>query len=302
MGLALATEEAHEYGIALSFAVLGTISLVATCIRWVGMPDDAKLTKVVRFLGSCVLAPSFLIISVIWIVGNRGTEKWSRIPGDWTFVVNSYVTSQYPDLPVPDKPIAPVPPIHALDKPRLTTSSVHPRVPESHGTTEVPPPVTPSNKLVQLSAVFKNPSSLSLVVFNPSDDVAENVSWAMVAFRTSDLAFFGFQTQSIGYIKPHMESANYFMELATMPKSTDGDGQIKEGDELTGSVSIDCPKCTIRTYLIHVVWKREGWYFESPLQGGYILPKDGSREGRARYIHETTGEQYVNQRIEVRPQ
>jgi hypothetical protein len=165
---------------------------------------------------------------------------------------------------------------------------------------EAPPPVT--NKPVQLSAVFKNPSSLCVAVFNPSDEVAENVSWAMVAFRTSDLAFFGFQTQSIGYIKPHMESANYFMELATMPKNTDGDDQIKEGDELTGSVSIDCPKCTVRTYLVHVVWKREGWYFESPLQGGYVVPKEGSKEGRAKYIHEITGEQYVNQRIEVKPQ
>jgi hypothetical protein len=182
------------------------------------------------------------------------------------------------------------------------SSTPRPKAPIKSKPDEAPPPVTLPKTLVQLSAVFKNPSSLSLAVFNPSDDVAENVSWAMVAFRTSDLAFFGFATQSIGYVKPHMESANYFMELATMQKSTDGDGQIKEGDELTGSVSIDCPRCTIRAYIVHVVWKREGWYFESPVQGGYVVPKEGTKEGRAKYIQELTGEGYANQRIAIKPQ
>ncbi len=142
IGLALTVEEAREYGIALSFAVLGAVSLAATCIRWAGLPGAPNLTKSVQILGSCMVAPLFLILSVIWIVGNRGTEPWSRIPSDWRFVVNSYVTSQYPDLPIPDKPIAPIPPVFALDKPQPTTSSVHPRISESRGTTEAPPPVS----------------------------------------------------------------------------------------------------------------------------------------------------------------
>jgi hypothetical protein len=209
-----------------------------------------------------------------------------------------------PKAPYPtrEKMVLPAKAPSETNRPSSTSKPKAPIKPKPQGATEAPPPVPLPNKLVQLSAVFKNPSSLLLTAFNPSDDVVENVSWGMVAIRTSDLAYFGFATQSIGYIKPHMESANYFMELETIPKNTDGNGQIKEGDELTGSVSIDCPKCTIRTYIVHFVWKRGGWYFESPLKGGYIFPKDPSKEGRGKYIQELTGEQYANQRIEIRPQ
>ena len=90
------------------------------------------------------------------------------------------------------------------------------------------------------------------------------------------------------------------MELATMPKNAEGcDGSIREGDELTGSVSIDCPHCSIQTYVVHLVWKKSGWYFESDVKGGYILPKDMSKEGRQKYVQSMTSEQFANRRIEI---
>ncbi len=305
MVAAVALEEAREYRIALILAICGAVSLAATIFHWKGWPSSAGMTLSGRFLGY-LFSLVLLLLSVLLIVGNKGNQPWSRFPGDWTLVVSRYVTSQRPDLPTPDRPSAPVPPAYALSKSQPTTSSVRPRTSESRTTgkvgTQGPPLETLSNTPVQLSAVFENPSSLSLAVFNPSDDVVEDVSWAMVAFRASDLSYFGFETEPIGYIKPHARSLNYAMNLETIRKSTDGDGQIKEGDELTGSVSIDRPKCTIRTYIVHLIWKRQGWYFEFPQQVGYVVPKDMSKEGRARYIRQLTDEQYANQRIEIKPQ
>ena len=156
---------------------------------------------------------------------------------------------------------------------------------------------------VMLRAEFINPASLSLSVYNPSEDVVENVHWSMIAFRTSDLCFLSFVTKDIGYIKPNSKSANYEMELTTMTKYTEGcDGQIREGDELTGSVSIDCPHCSIQTYIIHLVWKNSGWYFESVMKAGYIMPKDMSKEGRQKYVQLMTSEQFASKRIEITPQ
>jgi hypothetical protein len=153
---------------------------------------------------------------------------------------------------------------------------------------------------VLLTAKFTDPASPSLSVYNPSADVVEDVLWDMVAFRTSDLCFFGFQTQKIDFIKPQSKSANMMMELATMPKNAEGcDGSIREGDELTGSVSIDCAHCSIQTYIVHLVWRKSGWYFESDMKAGYIVPKDMSNEGRQKYVQMLTSEQFASKRIEI---
>lgn len=167
-------------------------------------------------------------------------------------------------------------------------------------TPQEPSRPAPSESAVQLTAEFINPESLSIAVYNPSDDVIENVIWSMVAFRTSDLYLFSFATQSIGYIKPHSRSANYSMALDTIPRDTEeGNTQLREGDELTGSVSIDCPHCSVQTYIIHLIWKQSGWYYESPQKGGYIVPKDTSKPGREQYIELLTGPQFAPNRIPI---
>jgi hypothetical protein len=152
----------------------------------------------------------------------------------------------------------------------------------------------------QLAAVFENPTELSFYVVNSSDEVLEDVTWGMAAFRTSDLGFFGFATQSIGYVKPHMSSAIYIMDLENVAQTNDGTGgPLKAGDELTGSIAFDCPKCTIHTYIIHLVWKTEGWYLDYPQQAGYILPTDMSTGGRARYIESLKS--LPEQKIQIMP-
>jgi hypothetical protein len=123
----------------------------------------------------------------------------------------------------------------------------------------------------------------------------------MVAFRTSDLSYFGFATQSIGYVKALSESAPYLLDISHIAKNSDGNGQIAEGDELTGSINIDCPQCTIQTYIVHFVWGHAGWFFESKQKAGYIIPKDMSKDGRSRYIQLFTSNIYAKDRIEIRP-
>jgi hypothetical protein len=140
------------------------------------------------------------------------------------------------------------------------------------------------------------------MVVNPSNEVAETVSWSMVAIRARDLCYFGFPTQMIGYVKPHSMSARYSLSLESLAKYSEGcDGQILESDELVGSVSIDCPHCSVQTYIVDLVWKRSGWYFEAPLKAGYILPKDMSPPGRQRYVDLLTGPQFAQQRVPFEP-
>lgn len=159
----------------------------------------------------------------------------------------------------------------------------------------------PSESPIHLSAAFSDPQSPVIVVSNLSDGVAEGVIWSMVAIRSSDLNYFGFATQTIGFIKPHSQTARYSLDLPTIPKSSDGNGQIADGDELTGSISIDCPRCEIQTYVVHFVWGHSGWFFESKQKAGYLVPKDMSKDGRARYVQLFTGDAFANDRIEIKP-
>jgi hypothetical protein len=176
-------------------------------------------------------------------------------------------------------------------------------VPQSPTPQESPKPTQPVAP-VMLTAEFINPQAPSIIIYNPSGDVVEHVNWAMVVFRTLDLSFYSFTTQTIDYIKTNSQSANYFMDLATMPKNIEGgDGHpLTDGEELTGSVSIDCPRCSINTYVIHLVWKRSGWYFESESKGAYLLPRDMSTSGRKAYIELLTSDQFASKRIEIKPQ
>jgi hypothetical protein len=180
-----------------------------------------------------------------------------------------------------------------------TAARPMPLVPPTQKPATPAQPVTP----VMLTGEFTGLTPPALSVYNPSEDVVEGVDWAMVVFRSSDLCFFSFPTQNLGYIKSRSKTLGEAMDLATMPKNAMGcDGSIREGDELTGSVSIDCPHCSIQTYIIHLVWKKSGWYYESDTKGGYILPKDASDAARQQYIQVLTGEQFASKRIEIRPQ
>ena len=203
-----------------------------------------------------------------------------------------------PKQPVPE---AVIPPTGSTVSPPETAKAQSKRNMRPNVKPQSKPSNQPSEGPILLSATFSDPQSPVLVVSNSSARVAEAVTWAMVSFRTSDLSYCGFVNQSIGYVKAHSVSARYSLDLPTIAKRCDGDAQIKDGDELTGSISVDCPQCEIRTYIVHFVWGDAGWFFESKQKGGYIVPGDMSKEGRTKYIQLFTGETFAKDRIEMKP-
>jgi hypothetical protein len=96
-------------------------------------------------------------------------------------------------------------------------------------------------------------------------------------FRTTDQAFFSYAAQNIGYVKPHSKSARYTMQLNTLPQAPGG-GQIVNGENFIGALSVDCPACRGTTLIVRFVWGRSGWFYEVPDGNGQlVLPKDMSK-------------------------
>lgn len=192
---------------------------------------------------------------------------------------------------------------HPALSPRAPPSTGPASVPAPSSTKEPPPPVSarqPRSTLhrkldltvpvktaaapIVLSARIYDPQSPSIVVSNKSNRVAENVTWELLVFRTSDLSYFSFRTQTIGYVKPDSVSSPYSMNLEGIIGEVDGDGSMKPGDHFVGSLIIDCPECQGATYLVSLDWKQGGWIWEAPTyQGKLLVPKDMSREGRAKF-------------------
>ena len=77
-GTAFALEEGHEYGAALLAALFGVASLASSVLHWGGLETDPKLTKGMRVVGY-LFALVLLVISVFYVVGEKGTQPWSRL-------------------------------------------------------------------------------------------------------------------------------------------------------------------------------------------------------------------------------
>jgi len=287
--------------IALILGVAGVRPLVLVsagigwfvCFLWAVRSRKLQELTVVARLSASLLVGTVLAFG-FWGLGNwalvqHAKEEESSIPK--TTPPSSSLSSPRSTKEPEEFPTAPNPP-----RSRPKQLKVSPPSQESLRPVQPTPPV-------MLAAAFVGPVSPAISVYNPSAEVIEGVLWEVVAFRTSDLCFFGFQTQKIDYIKPQSKSANMAMELATMPRNAEGcDGSIRDGDELTGSVSVDCSRCSIQTYVIHLTWKESGWYFESDLKGGFLVPKERTVEGRQKFIQLLTSDQFASRRIEIMPQ
>ena len=248
-----------------------------------------------------------------WMLGNFGAKwGWVAVMVIWLIVAVVLLFSGYKlyqkhathlQARLGKQVASPASAVSPQPKPELPSPKPEqPRTPNKGGRRkETPIPGAPPQSIpIEISAMFYEPKDPSIVVTNSSDDVAEGVTWAMIAIRKSDLGYFGFVTQSIGYIKPHSESGRYALQLDTLAKGSDAaDKQIHDGDELTGSISIDCPHCQGRTYIVHLVWKQSGWFFEFEHKSEYVAPKDMSPEGRTRYMDLFTGATFLSKRIEI---
>jgi hypothetical protein len=190
-------------------------------------------------------------------------------------------------LPKPTPTALPAVPIGPVITPRVppAVATVHGLNPQLPKTPTSAVSATQTSIPIMLSATIMNPLNPMIVVTNHSDQVAEDVTWAMILYRASDNVFFSYKTQTIGYIKANSISANYEMNLPGNLGISDGNEQIKAGDDLTGSLSVDCPHCQIQTYVVHFDWGQSGWLYESEIKAGYIVPKNPlSKEARAAYI------------------
>jgi hypothetical protein len=254
--------------------------------EFIVVPSKGMFAKAWRALGRLAWIPFTLAAVIITVLYLLGIEM----------VMIDLAYKYRPFAPVVQR-AWPTPPPFAYSR----TPKATPIPPKAGG-------AVPPNQLdrqgespIQLSATFYDAQSPSLVISNSSERIADGVIWGVIALRTSDLSYFGFATQSIGYIKPRSESASYLLDLPRIQKVSDGNGQIADGDELTGSIFIDCPQCEIQTYIVHFVWGHAGWFFESPRKAGYIVPKDMSKDGRAKYIRLFTGDTFAKDRIEIKP-
>jgi hypothetical protein len=127
-----------------------------------------------------------------------------------------------------------------------------------------------------LKARLVDPMNLALIVNNESSEVAEGIAWGLVTFRKSDDAFFSFQTQNMGYVKPHSSSPPYSMDLGHILKAPNDGAELRLGDTIVGGLTVDCPKCKGMTYAVSISYGRGGWYCPLPqAKGGMLFPKSG---------------------------
>ena len=135
-----------------------------------------------------------------------------------------------------------------------------------------------------ISVLIDSPSDPAITVENLSDSVVDGVGWELVMFRTSDQAFLSYARQNIGYVKPHSKSARYSMQLNTLPRAPGGD-QIVDGDNLIGTLSVDCPTCKGNTLIVSFIWGKSGWFCDVPQGNGrLLLPKDMSKDKIIQFI------------------
>ncbi len=138
---------------------------------------------------------------------------------------------------------------------------------------------------LELAVSLVNPTAPDIVVDNQTDDLAEGITWELVMFRTTDQAFFSYATQSIGYVKPHSQSARYAMDLNKLIQAAGTGGQIANGESFMGTLVVDCPTCLGTTLIVSFVWGDSGWFYKAPGGNGKLLmPKDMSKSTISQFI------------------
>jgi hypothetical protein len=225
-------------------------------------------------------------------------------PLDVTLPSTAFINSEDPknkrEVPVKITSIAGNP-FTVPPKQPNTVAKINPAVPPVIPKPSQPSGVIPASPIV-LTAQIVTLASPAIVVNNLSDRVANGVTWELILFRVSDLAFLSYVTTDIGYIKAGSRSANEFMDLENKQKLTDGGSpQIKAGEEFIGSIAIDCPECKGATYIVHFVWGVSGWMYEVKDAGARIIaPRDMTKAGRQQFV--TSLEQSVPQgeRVPIR--
>jgi len=97
-------------------------------------------------------------------------------------------------------------------------------------------------------------------------------------------------TGQVGYLKPHSKGPPYLMQLNTLPHAPGsgeipGGGQLVNGDDLVGTLAVDCPMCKGNTFVVKFVWGTTGWFYEVPDEHGMILvPRSMTKELVTKFV------------------
>ena len=242
-GLAMAS--LGEFGGGLAVVWLSLISLGSKYWHWCKGRIFFNETRLVVFpvIGLAAILLYYMADDM------RGKAPWSHFPNAWNAMLVS-VRLRTLELP----PHAwPAPAIPSVDQPVITGNPKGDHSP------------------LKITATLKNPEDLVIFASNKSSRVADGVKWELMTFRTSDYSVFSYATQDLGYVKPHSDSANYEMDLSTLPKGPHDGAELSRGDTLVGSLSIDCPECEGTTYIVHIKYGFNGWYCEYPQGKGRLL-------------------------------
>ena len=134
---------------------------------------------------------------------------------------------------------------------------------------------------IDIEAIISYPKCPAISLRNLSNRVATGLTWEITLFRTTNFNFTSsgqqqiyvtsLPTQQMGFVKAHSEDLPSTMFPEAYCRS---DGPIKEGDDLIGSLFVDCPECGKgTTYIVHLVWGKSGWYVHVNIpQGGMLIP------------------------------
>jgi hypothetical protein len=283
-GLGVGALFGDEYIIASVLFSTAVVWITAKALTWEEMRghENRKLISGVLIVFGIVI----VAISLLWVKHRSSSIVHPEVtPTSETHLGNAGATGGSAALKpgegtTPDKQLVVNP---YVVSPILKTHSVSSLSPKSSAE---PAPAAPNqNTPIVLIANIVNPKSPAIVVENTSDNVAEGITWELVLYRTRDLAFMSFATQNIGYVKPHSTGAKYSMDLLNIPKLTDGDPQIINGDVFIGTLAVDCPDCRGNTYIVQFVWGESGWLYElKDYHGKLAVAKDNTKEGKEAYI------------------
>lgn len=271
----------NEFGLAAILFVLGGISCASSLIKW----NSGDLSKAKRRLVKSICFVFILFVFTYAIaVDNvfRAGRAWSQFPK----ALKQVSQLIYPDA-LPKSPKLNLPPNYWIEEiqreysnlptaknkttPKLTLS------PGKVGASELEKPI-------DLTVSLSNPLDPAISITNVSDSPAENISWEVVMYRTSDLSFFSFATQQFSYVKAGQTSAKYTMSLPSLLRLPQG-ALMREGDEFIGSMSIDCAHCKGNTIMLGFVWGKSGWFFDLPNGNGKVfVPNGNSNEKIANVI------------------
>ena len=281
-GLGFTMIQVDEYFAADLCRAIAAVILVCKSFYWF-QHETQKGYLTLRIIGVCGTVVIFALI-VLWTSLKRGSKPQS----------NFSVLLQRTERIVKAFSFPVTPPIYALRPPYADY------IPKSSPTTRAPHPKNePLSSEAVLSASLAHPSNLVIFVENISSLLAEDIRWALVAFRVSDPVLCSYQPQNIGYLKAHSRSANYAVELNSLPHAPQTP-QLSNGDRLVGTISVDCPKCKGTTLVVDFTWGVGGSFYVLPEgNGNLILPRRLSGDNITRYIEHIENSIPLNLRHQI---